>query len=73
MYVFIWPDLAHVSDRYHEYGGLVVIAASLDRAVGLAMDHGVQFVGDETFAHTTLRVDDAATEAVFVFPNAGCC
>jgi len=81
--LFIWQMLNKVSNNYHEGGGLVVIAESLERAVELAeapqpkrylsdeMELGVVVVNDEP----TRIIDCAATEAegVFIFPDAGCC
>lgn len=72
MKVFIWNSLDHVSYSYHSNGGLVVVAQSLERAKELCAekDAAVSIDQDPSLA---LDVTEDAVEAVFVFPDAGCC
>lgn len=67
MKIFIWQDLENLTRSYHDSGGLVVVAESLERAWQLnAACKGV--VPDKVFE----LVGDASEES-FVFPDAGCC
>lgn len=72
MKLFLWYYLDHVSSRFHEQGGLVVIADSLDRAKEIAIEKDchirIDCPPDKVF---TLL--EAAEEEVIVFPDAGCC
>ena len=69
MYVFIWNDADYVSDGYGERGGVVIVAASLDRAVGMARERGVVFLAGEAFAYRAIPVDGGAAEEFFIFPS----
>ena len=83
MKVFIWQMLDKVSNSYHEGGGLVVIAESLERAIALAeapqpkrylpdeTEEGVAVVNDDPTRVIDCADDEA--EGVFIFPDAGCC
>lgn len=64
--IFIWKDLAGLTNRWHDGGGLAIVAPSLERA-------------HETnpacaAAPPDWSADVSETEEVeFVFPNSGCC
>jgi hypothetical protein len=76
MKVFIWERIEKLTDNYHSDGGLVVVAANLQRAVELAEAEGVEFSKgdyDELTPSNVYNTDDSAKEKVFIFPDAGCC
>jgi len=82
MQAFIWKSTSNVSDNYHDDGGLIVVAESLEaaRALIVASSHGEQYrreVPPECGALTeapdiTLHLVSGEPRLV-VFPNAGCC
>lgn len=75
MDMFIWYNVTNVSERYHNEGGLIVVAANLDEAYKLCREH------------TTLRKSSVFNEPpdevyplagtptpnILTFPDAGCC
>lgn len=77
MKVFIWQRIQELTDNYHSDGGLVVVAANLQRAVELAEAEGVKFSKEEDYDELTptnvYNTDDSTEEKVFIFPDAGCC
>jgi hypothetical protein len=76
MKVFIWERIEKLTDNWHTDGGLVVVAANLQRAVELAEAEGVEFSKgdyDELTPSNLYNTDDSAEEKVFIFPDAGCC
>jgi hypothetical protein len=68
MMVFVWKALDHVSDRYHENGGLVVFASSLERAIAIASEKGAIANDKPDEVRKT-----QGQEAVYIMENAGCC
>ena len=70
MKVFVWERIDHASDSYHEEGGVVVFAETLERAVELAATKGSEI--QETEAPDTIR-ESEGEEAVYIMPDAGCC
>lgn len=84
MNVYIWEDLDHVSDNCHEQGGLVIVAASLERCHELAAMQTVTYsYRNDGVPIQTIKIDKPPTrvipcgpdepEALYVFPDAGCC
>lgn len=71
MKVFIWERIDHASSSWHTEGGLVVVAETEQRARELASKKGAFPTEDEKPDLVILTDHDA--EAVFVFPDAGCC
>ena len=70
--VFIWERVDKCSDNYHPEGGVVVFARSEYRARSLANDiPGCNISDDEKPDH--VRETSGGDEAVFIFPDAGCC
>lgn len=71
MKVYVWEKIEHCSNNYHEDGGVVVFAETLDRAMELAEAEGARFQqGEEPDVQS---VCDYADERVFIMPDAGCC
>lgn len=76
MYIFIWFDVNGLTDRYHDSGGLVIIASSLEAArESFRKEHPEQdkcemfdVDPDETFE---LKGD--ISNRVYRFQDAGCC
>ena len=77
MNLFIWNEIDHVSNNYHNHGGLVVVAKDLDQAIE-AIKQSPE-IPDNCGALTTAPIAMFALEStwditsVYVFPNAGCC
>jgi len=70
--VFIWKLVEECTDRYHSDGGVVVFAATEERAREIAnavpnCNIDVNEMPDE------VRDVSGGDEAVFIFPNSGCC
>jgi hypothetical protein len=73
MRVYIWERIQELTDNYHSDGGLVVVAANLQRAIELAEAEGVTFSDKETIPTINYSVVADVEEKVFIFPDAGCC
>ena len=98
MFVYIFPYIGQLTDRYHSGGGLVVSAkGGIDRVLELieannklSADEYMGTYGDADLDYDNLpkfiaptaqelesaavfEVSGDAPEAVYVFPNAGCC
>jgi hypothetical protein len=73
MKVFVWNDIQTLTQNYHSDGGLVVFAEDLERAKALAITHGVVFSDDEVPCDIRDVDSPDGVEAVYLFPNAGCC
>lgn len=70
MKVFIWENVDKATSSYHPEGGVVVFADNEARARELARELGAIIEGSPD----AVRVSDGDdAEAVFIFPNAGCC
>lgn len=75
MKLFVWDDVENVSGNYHDNGGLVVIAETLQRAheiISEATKHAEKPCGALTAAPDFIR-ECEGPEYVSVHPNAGCC
>jgi hypothetical protein len=67
--VYVWEDLDGLTDSWHDGGGVLVVAESLDRARAL-----IPGKGDRDYEpDLVLPVAGDTAERVIVFPNAGCC
>lgn len=84
MNAYVWQDTCPVSDNYHEDGGLLVVAPSLDEARADALAQLIEERGGYSTVDyesarwlsddPTVVLDDVVGErVVIVFPNAGCC
>lgn len=67
MKLFIWDYLCELTDSYHNGGGLVVVAEDLDKAKAL---NGA--IGDNP-PDRVYDLKGKNEEAVYVFPDSGCC
>jgi hypothetical protein len=72
MKVFVWEDISNLTDNYHSDGGLIVFAETAERAIELAIEHGVSFHESELTAND-VRIVEGGEEKVYIMPNAGCC
>jgi hypothetical protein len=78
MNVYVWDHLNRMSDNYHDNGGVVVVAASLERAHELLRvkgQYGAAVPEDSDVFTTapTATYPSEGDERVYTFPNAGCC
>lgn len=71
MKVFVWHEVDKCSDNYHSDGGVVVFAATEERARELANAcPGCAIQPDEKPVEVR---NTSGKERVFIMPNAGCC
>lgn len=70
MNVYVWERIDKASGNYHEEGGVVVFAKTLERAIELASSKGATIRADE--APDEVR-KTSGKEAVYIMPDAGCC
>lgn len=72
MNVYVWQCVAKCTDHYHEEGGVVVVAASVERARELAAAQGCK-ISDEEAHDAEIPCAAGEPERVFIFPDSGCC
>ncbi len=71
--IFIWENVDEVSEQWHCDGGVVVVAESEDRARKIANEKdGCNIRPDEKFT-AVYQLSADVEEAVYIFPDAGCC
>lgn len=87
MKVFVWNNVAECTDRYHASGGVVVFAETVERARELAnAEEGCSISPEElpddvreicvssvVIESEGSRYENDALEAVYIFPDSGCC
>lgn len=73
--MFVWENVSGLTTSYHDGGGTVVIAESLDAARDLLKSDGVVSSGSEVFTQEPDYTASVVSEEdrVFIFPDAGCC
>ena len=72
MKVFVWERIGKATSNYHSEGGLVVFAASEERARELAnAESGCELMPEE--APDEVRDVAGGKERVFIMRDAGCC
>lgn len=75
MKLFIWHRVDNATDNYHSEGGVAVIADSLERAREILKPRTGK--NDRECEALTTEPDVVreceGPDAVFVFPDAGCC
>lgn len=71
MKAFLWHQIDKVSDNYHEGGGVIIVAETIDRAreIALVGDEKMSIDGEPDYIFDS----DLIEEKVIPFPNAGCC
>ena len=73
MTMFVWESVGNLTENYHDGGGVVVIAVSVDAArkqIEGACPKGCTALKDEPDYRANV---EAGEEKIFVFPDAGCC
>jgi hypothetical protein len=74
MKLFVWEHVSALTERYHDGGGVTIIAESLEAARKMYMEDGGLQGCDLMTEQPDLECEVSATEPkLFVFPNAGCC
>jgi hypothetical protein len=74
MKVFVWKYIDHCSDDYHPEGGVVVFAATEERARELAnKEPGCAIRPKEMPDDVRELASESGGECVIIFPDAGCC
>lgn len=74
MKMFVFEKLNKVSGRYHEEGGLVVVARDIKHVEELIKAEGYIEISKEEWKDViTYELAKDEEPRVFVFPDAGCC
>ena len=78
MHAYIWEYTGPVSNRWHDGGGLVIVAPTLDRAKTMWAEHCHRLgIGDSEAADTApdymMGTSPIEPERIWVFPDSGCC
>ena len=81
MNIYIWKRLNSITNNYHSQAGVVILAASLERAVTLIKEYQLEQHKDwknkpdfEEICSPDFTCNTLFTEEqVFIFPDAGCC
>lgn len=73
--LYIWNSVSDLTDNYHNGGGVVVVAPSLERARKIIKENCYSEHPDKCGALTEPpdHVIDLSEERCFIFPDAGCC
>lgn len=72
MKLFVWTDVVWVSNNYHNDGGIIVIAETLDRAREMLPTFEDGVCEAKTKEPDLIR-ECEGPEYIEVHPNAGCC
>jgi hypothetical protein len=62
MKLFIWHNVPHIFDGYHDDGGVVAIARDLDHAIQIVNDSCKDRLDEDERDHSVDAADDAVTE-----------
>ncbi len=79
MNVYVWPREKSLTTSYHEGGGVVVVAPTLERAIELARDAGDGGYGPRVSEGWipgdpfVIRCHGGEPERAWLMPDAGCC
>ena len=75
MYVFIWENVQNLTHRYHDEGGLVIVAKELAEARAMYLANDGQANCAVLTEPPTRIIACVAQEkpVVFIFQDAGCC
>ena len=71
--LYVWEDVATVSDHYHSDGGIVVLARTLKEARQVLKDAYPDAKIKRTEKPLIMPLADITAPLAWVFPNAGCC
>ncbi len=72
--MFIWENVGGLTESYHDGGGVLVIAGSLDAARERLKADNVKKDSEVFSQEPSYSVPvDAAEDTVIIFPDAGCC
>jgi uncharacterized membrane protein YvbJ len=75
MNMFIFENADKVSDKYHEGGGLAVVAADIEHVKQLveATNGSVRLSDDDIKQVIVYPLKGKHEAKIFAFPDAGCC
>lgn len=74
MKVIIFEYVSELTNRYHDDGGLVIIAKDIESAKALiSKDEYIRPTEEEWEKAIIYDLKDEVEERYFVFPDAGCC
>lgn len=71
MNVYVWERIDRLTTNWHSEGGLIVFAETEERARELAADKVMELKATEM--PSEVRAVYGGDEAVYLFPDAGCC
>lgn len=74
MNVYVFDYVSQLTDNYHDSGGLVVVARNIDHVRELLTDYPAARPSVDEYAKVNVYPTNSdAKEAVYIFPDAGCC
>lgn len=81
MNIYVWEYADGVTDSLHDGGGVLVVAATVDKAREQWGEYARNFDGVKPLSNTALDDDPQhvwpteffAEERIIVFPDLGCC
>lgn len=74
MKLFLFESIEKVSDRYHEDGGLVVVAKDKDSAIDMINERNDVEVTEKEWENVvTYELSGYCDPIIYTFPDAGCC
>lgn len=74
MNVYVFDYVSQLTDNYHESVGLVVVARDIDRVREILRGYPPTQPSDDEYAKVNVYPTNIdAKEAVYIFPDAGCC
>lgn len=73
MRVYVLHRIEKASDRYHEEGGVVVVAQDEQSARALATAAGCKPTDSEWAEAVVYEVAGDVAPTIYVFPDSGCC
>ena len=76
--VYVWDYVSGLTTHWHDGGGLLILAADMDRAKELfqieaSKEHTYLLRFPEDAPTSSWEVSDNEEDAIFVFPDSGCC
>lgn len=72
MNIYVWDYTSPVNDSYHDGGGVLIVAPTLERARALWDGDPKALTADPDYSWPTVDTYTGPTK-VIIFPDQGCC
>lgn len=75
MNLYIWPKATYLTDNYHDGGGVIAIAPTLDRAreIITSANYSDRPLSSSVLITDPIVITELTEEYCMIFPDAGCC